>query len=131
MKSAEVRLLPNGNVLVRFEFNVGSLMGRKNLLADGTGGNAPATAMVKMLARARRWASLLESGEYPNRHRLAKAIGMDSAYLGRVLRLAYVSPFVVAALLDGHPPAGLSLQRLMSLDTEIWQKQHELLGMDA
>jgi len=57
--------------------------------------------LVKALARAFRWRRMLEEGRYASVRELAKAEGVDRAYVGRVLNLTLLAPDVVEAVLDG------------------------------
>ena len=58
-------------------------------------------ALVKALARARRWKRLLESGRYGSLAELAAAEKIDRSYLGRTLRVTLLAPDIVEAILDG------------------------------
>jgi hypothetical protein len=78
---------------------------------DGTG--AATThgdpALVKALARAFRWRRMLEGGRYASVRELAKAEGVDRAYIGRALNLTLLAPDLVEAVLDGRKPEGMTL----------------------
>jgi hypothetical protein len=85
--------------------------GRKQIIGpDGAtmqaGGDAVETrgdpALVKALARGFRWRRMLEDGRYVSVRELAKAEGVDRAYVGRVLSLTLLAPRVVEAVLDGQ-----------------------------
>ena len=54
----------------------------------------------------------MESGEYPSIEDLAKDIGCDRTYVGRMLRLTSLAPDIVEAILRGDEPDGLSLEKL-------------------
>jgi hypothetical protein len=60
----------------------------------------------------------------------AVELGVSSAYLGVLLRLSYLAPGIVAAILDGRQPATLNRQRLARMATLPldWKGQRELLG---
>ena len=66
-------------------------------------------------------------------HRIAKAEGVVPSYVTRLLRLTWLAPDIVAAIVDGRQPIGLTANRLMAnirLPLE-WQDQRELLGLAA
>ena len=66
-------------------------------------------------------------------HRIAKAEGVVPSYVTRLLRLTWLAPDIVAAIVDGRQSIGLTANRLMAnirLPLE-WQDQHELLGFAA
>jgi site-specific DNA recombinase len=61
---------------------------------------------------------------------MAKATGASSSYFTRVLRLSFLAPDIIKAILDGHQPADLTARKLMS-DTRVpfsWDEQREQFG---
>ena len=62
-------------------------------------------ALVKTLARANRWRSMLESGEHGTVRELAKAERVKETYISRTLQLTLLAPEMVAAILDGRQGA--------------------------
>ena len=81
---------------------------------------------VKALARAHRWKSMLESGEYASPTELAKSEKINFSYLCRVLRLTLLAPDIVEALLDGKYQR-LQLADLLKPITLIWTEQRNKL----
>jgi hypothetical protein len=69
--------------------------------------------IVKALARAHRWKSMLESGEYASPTELAKSEKINFSYVCRVLRLTLLAPDIVQALLDGQHTRRLQLSNLL------------------
>ena len=58
---------------------------------------------------------------------------MVPSYVTRLLRLTYLAPDIVAAIVDGRQPIGLTANRLMA-NTRLpleWKDQRELLGFAA
>ena len=55
---------------------------------------------------------------------------MGRTYLVRVLRLAYLAPDIVEAILAGREPDGLTVNALMkAIQLPLaWDEQHRLLG---
>ncbi len=85
-------------------------------------------ALVKALARAFRWRRMLEEGRYASIRELAKAEGVDRAYVGRVLNLTLLAPDLVANALDGwHMPSVTLVARLEPFPL-CWRSQSELFG---
>jgi hypothetical protein len=70
-------------------------------------------AMVKALARAFRWRKMLDSGAYGTLEDLARAKGVHSTYVSRVLRMTLLAPQIVEAVLDGRQPAAPQLDDLL------------------
>jgi hypothetical protein len=64
---------------------------------------------------------------------LAEAEGLSRNYVNRVLRLAFLSPAVVNAALDGTAPTDINLERLRDVKriAPSWTKQHRMLGLTA
>src|ERR1051325_6102218 len=84
--------------------------------------------IVKALARAHRWKTMLESGEYASPAELAKSEKINFSYVCRMLRLTLLAPDIVKGLLDGkHQHVQLSaLLRPISL---IWAEQRNELDV--
>ena len=61
---------------------------------------------------------------------LAADDGVDPAEISRLLPLACLSPDIVEAILTGHQPTNLTVERLKRLPTLPleWSRQHQLLG---
>lgn len=60
---------------------------------------------------------------------LARSFGRRSLSFTRLVRLNYLAPDIVASILDGEQPAGMSRKLLMQLDLPIdWTLQRRLLG---
>ena len=77
--------------------------------AEGVAATRGDPALVKALARAFRWRRMLEGGRYASVRELAKAEGVDRAYIGRALNLTLLAPDLVEAVLDGRKPEGMTL----------------------
>ena len=66
-------------------------------------------------------------------HQIADAEDVVPSYVTRLLRLTYLAPDIVTALVEGRQPIELTAKRLMD-DTRLpleWQAQRELLGFAA
>jgi len=70
-------------------------------------------AMVKALARAFRWRKMLDEGVHATLEDLARAKGVNTTYVSRILRLTLLAPNIVEAILDGRQPPGLQLDDLL------------------
>lgn len=84
-------------------------------------------AVVRALRKSYRWADLLSSGTYHDKKALADALGISNSYLGKMLRLVYLSPRIVEAIMLGELPF-ISVTKLQELDTPIWEEQERQLG---
>jgi hypothetical protein len=61
---------------------------------------------------------------------VARAQGRDKDYFARLVRLGYLAPDIITAILDGRQPAALTRQRLARLSKlpMAWSAQRHLLG---
>jgi hypothetical protein len=84
-------------------------------------------AIVKAIARAFRWRNMLESGQYQTIREIAAAETIHETYVGRVLRLTFLAPDIVGAIVNGRQPAGLQLDALMRRFPVGWEEQRATL----
>ena len=77
--------------------------------------------------RRDRWQEQLESGEFAEITDLAKALGVDRTYVGRLLGLTSLAPDIVHAILAGDEPDGISLTKVRQSVPERWDKQRAAL----
>ena len=83
--------------------------------------------MIKVIARGFRWQRLLYDGTYATIEDLAAAEKINPSYVSRILRLAYLSPVVVQAILDGKHPACLTMRHLLEPFPADWKQQEKKL----
>ena len=86
--------------------------------------------MVKVIARGFRWQRLLCNGTCSTIEDLAAAEKINPSYVSRILRLAYLSPKIVQAILDGKQPAWLTMNHLLKPFPLDWREQEECLLSD-
>jgi hypothetical protein len=84
--------------------------------------------LVKALARAFRWMSLLESGQFATIVELADSEDIAPSYLTRVLRLTLLAPDIIEAILEGKQGTETSLAKLMGPPPAAWQDQRARLS---
>jgi virulence-associated protein VagC len=70
-------------------------------------------AAVKALAKAFRWRSMIESGQYNSIRDLAKAEKVNESYACRLLRLTLLSPKIVEAILNNPTHENGTLKTIM------------------
>ena len=126
---SEVKVLDNGNVLVTVPVSFRFRSGRKRLIfpENDTLGIDP---LVKNLARAFRWQSLIDSGTYRNTGDLAEAIGKDPAFVARMIRLTLLAPEIVHAILAGTLRKSIPMDKLSKTMPERWADQKKLFGFE-
>lgn len=91
----------------------------------------PDPTLLKTIAKAYVWAERLKSGTVDSVHEIAIAEGVIESYVTRVLRLGFLAPEIVTAIIEGRQPAELTTKRLI-LREEIsahWKRQ--LAGLAA
>jgi hypothetical protein len=86
-------------------------------------------ALIKAIARGRAWFEELATGRARSLQELAKRDGISRRYIRRLVGLAFLSPQLVEAILQGGQPVELTATRLTELDLPLdWREQHKVLG---
>jgi site-specific DNA recombinase len=86
-------------------------------------------ALIKAIARGRAWFEELATGRARSLQVLAKRDGISRRYIRRLVGLAFLSPELVEAILQGRQPVELTATRLTELDLPLdWAEQHKLLA---
>ena len=125
----DVEMLANGNVKVTIPMSFRNCSGRKRIVTPDDEQNFT-DPLITNLARAYRWQSLIDAGQFANVHELANAIGKDYAYVARVLRLTLLAPEIVHAVLTGALPEGIGVEDLRQSMPVLWSEQKKLLKME-
>ena len=85
-------------------------------------------SLIKAVSRASDWVRRMEGGEFKKQRDLAKATKLDPRYVNCILRLAFLAPEIVEAIIDGRQPPGLTLGSLRGVLPMSWQQQKELIS---
>ncbi len=88
----------------------------------------PNAALIKALTRAHRWQERLFTAAAPSTSAIAKEEGVTVRYVSRIMRLAFLAPDIVEAILDGYQPTDLELERLMKGIPVSWDAQRRVFG---
>lgn len=118
-------------IRIRIPMKLKKRAGRKEIvLPRRVTGKVPAQeALVRAVARAWKWQSMLESGEVNSISDLATRFHVDHSYVARTIKLANLSPRIVEMIVEGREPDGLSLRRLWQGLPALWKEQEaELCG---
>ncbi|MFI5365749.1 MAG: hypothetical protein ACHQ4J_09005, partial [Candidatus Binatia bacterium] len=86
--------------------------------------------LLTAVARAHRWAEDLLAGRVPSVGAIARRDRLSDRYVRRVLRLGFLAPTIVEAIVDGRHPETLSaiaLTRRIDLPA-LWSAQEQVLG---
>ena len=98
-------------------------------LAQQTHNSRCDPALIKAIARGRAWFEELATGHARSLQELAKRDGISRRYIRRLVGLAFLSPQLVEAILQGRQSVELTATRLTELDLPLdWIEQHELLA---
>lgn len=79
--------------------------------------------LLKALGRAFRWQRLLDDGTYASISDIARAEKLDRTYVGDILRLTLLAPWVVEAVLGGRQGEDVTLPALMEGFSLAWGGQ--------
>ena len=82
--------------------------------------------MVKTLVKAHRWRQRIETGKARSITDLAEQEQVTVAYVAKLLPLTCLAPDIVAAILDGRQPRGLSVNRMLQNVPKAWDEQRRL-----
>ena len=89
---------------------------------------APASSLLKALARGRQWYEWIVAGEVLGQRAIAQKLGLNERYVGRVLECAFLAPDIVEAILDGRQPSDLTFKKLTHRIPFSWIEQRRQLG---
>jgi hypothetical protein len=127
--------LDGSTLVVRIPMRFQRRGGRKRIVApDGgeivpTSKPQPDSTLVKALARAHRWQSMLEEGRFAAIRELAEAERLGLSYISRILRLTLLAPDIVERILDGLPTTGLAaLLKPFPVEWELQREQFVCAG---
>ena len=82
-------------------------------------------ALLTTVVKAFRWKRMLANGEVGSMQEIADKEGVRPSYVGRVMDLCLLAPDIVAAVLDGKQPDGLTLRDLMAGIPLAWPDQRK------
>ena len=105
------------------------------LIVDGADADArrdPDHSLSRVLAQAHRYRGMVMQGNGRSMTELAAEAGVGGSYFTRILRLGFLAPAIVEAILAGRHPLELTAARLTG-DTRLpaaWDDQKARLGFD-
>jgi site-specific DNA recombinase len=85
-------------------------------------------SLVRSIVRAQAWVQSLEAGTFESIEALAQANRLHPKVVRQALRLAFLSPDLASAILEGRQPVGLSLARIPKLLPLAWTEHQSLLS---
>lgn len=87
----------------------------------------PDEKLVEAVARAHRWLKALKSGEYDSVESLAEKDKVHPKVLRLNIRLAFLSPAVTEAVLEGRHRPSLRVGALQKIAQMPWEDQVKIL----
>jgi hypothetical protein len=88
------------------------------------------TSLIRLLVRAQKIGKRLFETGSPTLEDIAREENIGASYATRLVRLTFLAPDIVAAILAGKQPADLTASKLM-VDTRLpldWRDQRAALG---
>jgi site-specific DNA recombinase len=89
------------------------------------------SALLKAVARARRWSEDLLMGRAQSVAEIAEREGVTDRYVRRLMRLAFLAPEIVEAIVAGNQPPELTAEALAErIDLPLlWAAQEQAVGI--
>jgi hypothetical protein len=89
----------------------------------------PDPALIKALVRGHAWMEQLTAGHARSTGDIAKAEGLTSSYVTRVMRLAFLAPDITKAILEGRQPPDLTARKLLRGIELPYDWEHQLVAL--
>jgi hypothetical protein len=105
--------------------------GRTELQVKGTAAQTqsqPNEGLVAALVRALQWKDDLLEGRVSTMTALAQREGLSRRYVMRILRLSFLAPDLIEAILNGWQPPELTLERFRRPIPLEWARQRQYFG---
>jgi site-specific DNA recombinase len=104
------------------------------LLVEGAGGgprSKPERSLLRLLAMAHQFHAMMLREQGKSITELASDAGVSPSYFSRVLRLSFLAPAIVKAILAGQHPPRLTAKHLMRHNAlaRAWPAQAAQLGI--
>jgi hypothetical protein len=87
-------------------------------------------ALVMSIACGRRWLDEIVTGVVADGEQIAAREKCSVRQVNMTISLAFLSPTLVKAAIDGRLPRGIGIARLRDAPAE-WSKQHAMLGLSS
>jgi len=86
------------------------------------------TIVIEAISRGRRWLDELTRDPAATAETIARREGCSSRKVNMTISLAFISPALVKAALEGRLARGIGVTRLCDMPAE-WSLQHRALGL--
>lgn len=85
-------------------------------------------SLVTSIAQGRRWLNEIVTGTVVDVEQIAIREKCSMRQVNMTISLAFLSPPLVKAAIDGRLPRGIGIARLRDAPAE-WSRQHTMLGL--
>ncbi len=82
-------------------------------------------SLTTALIKAFQWKERIEKGEYTSMQDLARKQKTSTSYVCRIIRMTFLAPDIIEAILDGRQPKQLTLQNLLQPLPFDWMEQRK------
>ncbi len=96
----------------------------------GQADRKPDETLVQAVARAHSWIQLLSDGTHGSIEELATSINLNPKVVRKSIRLAFIPPDIIEAILDGKQPPTMTLSELHATLPLSWSAQRKALGFN-
>ncbi len=87
-------------------------------------------ALIKAVRRAWLWKQRLLNEHGATLAKIADEEDVSDRYVASMVRLGFLAPDIVDAILDGRQPRDLELQRMLRNIPDSWREQRRRFGFD-
>jgi hypothetical protein len=84
--------------------------------------------LILAIARAKNWMQGLLEGKYQDTTEIAARFELNDAHVRRLLRLRYLAPDIIEAIVEGRQPRSLTVKRLLKGIPCAWADQRMVFG---
>jgi hypothetical protein len=91
----------------------------------------PHPSLIKALVRGYLWRTELMNGTIKTVDRLVKKVRFPRNYVMRILRLGFLAPDLIEAILNGTLPLAVNLEALRHPIPLDWAEQRKFFGLPA
>ena len=106
-------------------------IGKRMVLGDGTEPDRPDPALIRLITRAHAIRQRLLDNAHLTLREIAAEEDVSDSYITRLLRLSWLAPDIIAAILAGRQPPDLTARKLLGMYQHLpvgWPEQKKALG---
>jgi DNA invertase Pin-like site-specific DNA recombinase len=104
---------------------------RKEIIVPGGRDATPrrvSQPLILALARAKSWMRDLRAGKYADTMEIARRFEFSDEHVRRILRIGYLAPDIVEAIIEGRQPRSMTVKRLLQRIPCDWTEQRATFG---